>query len=57
MDEDYGALTEVVGSRHLEKDGHPVEYRTFRIEVAASRCPGAWAPDTSPVVRMTTTGS
>ncbi len=39
--EGNGLSFEVVASRHLEKDGHPVEYRTYRIEVADLALPGS----------------
>lgn len=39
--ETNGLASRVVARRRLEKDGHPVEYRTYRIEVADLALPGA----------------
>lgn len=36
-----GLAFEVVGRRAMDKDGHPVEYRTYRIEVADLALPGS----------------
>ncbi len=36
-----GLAARVVARREMEKDGHPVEYRTYRIEVADLALPGA----------------
>lgn len=35
-----GLTAEIVARRAMEKDGHPVEYRTYRIEVADLELPG-----------------
>ena len=35
-----GLASRIVDRRELEKDGHPVEYRTYRIEVADLALPG-----------------
>ncbi|HEU4513560.1 MAG TPA: methyltransferase [Nocardioidaceae bacterium] len=39
--ETNGLASRVVARREVEKDGHPVEYRTYRIEVADLALPGA----------------
>ena len=36
-----GLVGEIVARRELDKDGHPVEYRTYRIEVADLAIPGS----------------
>jgi release factor glutamine methyltransferase len=36
-----GLVAEIVARRELDKDGHPVEYRTYRIEVADLAIPGS----------------
>ena len=41
--EGNGLSFEVVSRRQLEKDGHSVEYRTYRIEVADLALPGSGA--------------
>lgn len=41
--ENNGLRGEVVSRRGMEKDGHPVEYRTYRIEVADLVIPGSVA--------------
>jgi release factor glutamine methyltransferase len=38
--ETNGFAAEVVSRRELEKDGHPVEYRTYRLRVADLALPG-----------------
>jgi len=39
--EGNGLVSEIVARRELDKDGHPVEYRTYRIEVADLAIPGS----------------
>jgi release factor glutamine methyltransferase len=39
--EGNGLVAEIVARRVLDKDGHPVEYRTYRIEVADLAIPGS----------------
>lgn len=39
--EGNGLRSEVVSRRAVDKDGHPVEYRTYRIEVADLALPGS----------------
>ena len=41
--ENNGLRGEVVSRRAMQKDGHPVEYRTYRIEVADLAIPGSVA--------------
>jgi release factor glutamine methyltransferase len=41
--EGNGLAFDVVSARQLEKDGHQVEYRTYRIEVADLALPGSGA--------------
>lgn len=39
--ENNGLVGKVVARRGMQKDGHPVEYRTYRIEVADLAIPGS----------------
>lgn len=41
--ESNGLAFRIVSRRELDKDGHPVEYRTYRIEVADLAIPGSVA--------------
>ncbi|MFZ5849324.1 MAG: methyltransferase [Actinomycetota bacterium] len=41
--ESNGLAFQVVSRREMDKDGHPVEYRTYRIEVADLALPGTVA--------------